>query len=264
MTKPYATGLERNEANYTPLTPVSFLAKAAYVYPGPGRGHPRRAAAPVEGRLRALAAGSPRRSRGRGVGARRHRGRDAPQRSRDGGAALRPGDDRRGAQYPQHAPGRARPSPSCSTTARRRCSSPTASSPRRSRRRSRSRKSRPLVIDVDDAMHEGGEAPRREGVRGVPRRRATRTSRGRFPPDEWDAIALNYTSGTTGNPKGVVYHYRGAYLNAINNILDWSMPKHAGLPVDAADVPLQRLVLQLDDRRGGRHQRVPAQGGREG
>ncbi len=49
----------------------------------------------------------------------------------------------------------------------------------------------------------------------------------RFPDDEWDAIALNYTSGTTGNPKGVVYHYRGAYLNAINNILDWSMPKHA-------------------------------------
>jgi fatty-acyl-CoA synthase len=47
-----------------------------------------------------------------------------------------------------------------------------------------------------------------------------------FPPDEWDAIALNYTSGTTGNPKGVVYHYRGAYLNAVNNILDWSMPKH--------------------------------------
>jgi fatty-acyl-CoA synthase len=49
----------------------------------------------------------------------------------------------------------------------------------------------------------------------------------RGPADEWDAIALNYTSGTTGNPKGVVYHYRGAYLNAINNILDWSMPKHA-------------------------------------
>jgi fatty-acyl-CoA synthase len=47
-----------------------------------------------------------------------------------------------------------------------------------------------------------------------------------FPPDEWDAITLNYTSGTTGNPKGVVYHYRGAYLNAVNNILDWSMPKH--------------------------------------
>ncbi|MBS2014189.1 MAG: acyl-CoA synthetase [Deltaproteobacteria bacterium] len=47
------------------------------------------------------------------------------------------------------------------------------------------------------------------------------------PGDEWDAISLNYTSGTTGNPKGVVYHHRGAYLNAVSNILEWGMPKHA-------------------------------------
>ena len=47
------------------------------------------------------------------------------------------------------------------------------------------------------------------------------------PSDEWDAIALNYTSGTTGEPKGVVYHHRGAYLNALSNILEWDMPKHA-------------------------------------
>lgn len=46
------------------------------------------------------------------------------------------------------------------------------------------------------------------------------------PLDEWDAIALNYTSGTTGTPKGVVYHHRGATLNAVSNILDWDMPKH--------------------------------------
>ena len=47
------------------------------------------------------------------------------------------------------------------------------------------------------------------------------------PADEWDAIALNYTSGTTGHPKGGVYHHRGAYLNAVSNILEWDMPKHA-------------------------------------
>ena len=47
------------------------------------------------------------------------------------------------------------------------------------------------------------------------------------PANEWDAIALNYTSGTTGNPKGVVYHHRGAATNAISNILEWDMPKHA-------------------------------------
>jgi fatty-acyl-CoA synthase len=49
----------------------------------------------------------------------------------------------------------------------------------------------------------------------------------RLPADEWDAIALNYTSGTTGNPKGVVYHHRGAATNAISNILEWDLPKHA-------------------------------------
>ncbi len=47
-----------------------------------------------------------------------------------------------------------------------------------------------------------------------------------LPDDEWAAIALNYTSGTTGNPKGVVYHHRGAALNAISNILEWDMGKH--------------------------------------
>jgi fatty-acyl-CoA synthase len=44
------------------------------------------------------------------------------------------------------------------------------------------------------------------------------------PEDEWDAIAVSYTSGTTGNPKGVVTHHRGAYLNAVSNALGWSMP----------------------------------------
>ncbi|MDC0134546.1 AMP-binding protein [Alphaproteobacteria bacterium] len=47
-----------------------------------------------------------------------------------------------------------------------------------------------------------------------------------LPEDEWSSIALNYTSGTTGNPKGVVYHHRGAYLNAIGNTLTWELPMH--------------------------------------
>ena len=49
----------------------------------------------------------------------------------------------------------------------------------------------------------------------------------RWPADEWQAISLNYTSGTTGNPKGVVYHHRGAYLNGVGNILVWGMPHHS-------------------------------------
>jgi len=48
-----------------------------------------------------------------------------------------------------------------------------------------------------------------------------------LPADEWDAIALNYTSGTTGNPKGVVYHHRGAYVNAASNVISWGMPQHS-------------------------------------
>ena len=55
------------------------------------------------------------------------------------------------------------------------------------------------------------------------------------PEDEWDAICLNYTSGTTGDPKGVVYHHRGAFLNATSNILEWDLPKH---PVYLWTLPL--------------------------
>ena len=47
-----------------------------------------------------------------------------------------------------------------------------------------------------------------------------------LPADEWQAISLNYTSGTTGDPKGVVYHHRGAYLNAVSNIVGWNMGHH--------------------------------------
>ncbi|MEK9752991.1 MAG: acyl-CoA synthetase [Rhodospirillaceae bacterium] len=48
-----------------------------------------------------------------------------------------------------------------------------------------------------------------------------------LPDDEWNAISLNYTSGTTGDPKGVVYHHRGAYLNALSNAVGWNMGHHA-------------------------------------
>ena len=87
-------------------------------------------------------------------------------------------------------------------------------------------KSKPLVIDYDDPEYSGpGE---RLGAMeyewfladGIPDYDWT------MPEDEWDAISLNYTSGTTGDPKGVVYHHRGAYLLAIGNVLTGSMRKH--------------------------------------
>jgi fatty-acyl-CoA synthase len=89
------------------------------------------------------------------------------------------------------------------------------------------RLARPLeVVDVDDAVYTGpGE---RFGAIDYEALIAEGSAEFAGPPlaDEWDAIALNYTSGTTGNPKGVVYHHRGAYLNAVSNILVWAMPHH--------------------------------------
>ncbi len=84
----------------------------------------------------------------------------------------------------------------------------------------------PTVIDVDDPVFTGnGE---RLGKIEYDDFVATGNAdfAWRLPPDEWDSICLNYTSGTTGNPKGVVYSHRGAYTNAISNILEWDMPKH--------------------------------------
>jgi fatty-acyl-CoA synthase len=84
---------------------------------------------------------------------------------------------------------------------------------------------KPDVIDVDDAAFAGGKR-----IGGIEYEDAL--SQGdenfaaRLPQDEWDAIALSYTSGTTGNPKGVVTHHRGAYLNAVSNILAGNLGLH--------------------------------------
>ncbi|UCU92714.1 acyl-CoA synthetase [Hydrogenophaga taeniospiralis] len=91
----------------------------------------------------------------------------------------------------------------------------------------RQHKSPLLVIDVEDALFMGeaqsvGSTTYESFLDGGDPAFAWS-----LPADEWDAIALNYTSGTTGNPKGVVYHHRGAATNAISNVLEWDMPKHA-------------------------------------
>ena len=70
------------------------------------------------------------------------------------------------------------------------------------------------------------QADRRDRIRGGGRRKAIPDFVARLPGDEWDAIALSYTSGTTGNPKGVVTHHRGAYLNAVSNILAGNLGQH--------------------------------------
>jgi fatty-acyl-CoA synthase len=86
---------------------------------------------------------------------------------------------------------------------------------------------KPLVVDVDDPVYQGtgsriGQVEYETMLASGDPRYAWR-----WPEDEWEAIALSYTSGTTGNPKGVVTHHRGAYLNALGNALTWAMPHHA-------------------------------------
>ena len=82
------------------------------------------------------------------------------------------------------------------------------------------------VIDVEDALYGAGE-PIGSTTYEAFLEQGDPDFEWHYPADEWDAIALNYTSGTTGNPKGVVYHHRGAATNAVSNILEWDMPKHA-------------------------------------
>ena len=86
---------------------------------------------------------------------------------------------------------------------------------------------KPLVIDIDDPEYQGeggriGSVEYEAFIAGGDADHAWRR-----PADEWEAIALGYTSGTTGNPKGVVTHHRGAYLNATSNIVVWGMPHFA-------------------------------------
>jgi fatty-acyl-CoA synthase len=220
---PYEQGLDRNDANYTALTPVSFLAKAASVYPdrvAVVHGALRRNWSETYARCRRLASALARRGivRGQTVAAmlpnvpammELHFGPAMI------GAVLNTLNTRLDAEaiafMLDHGEAKI-------LFTDREFSGVVAKALTLAKRR-------PLVVDVDDVLCEGGE---RLGeieyeallAEGDPQ------FEWKSPPDEWDAIALNYTSGTTGNPKGVVYHYRGAYLNAVNNILDWSMPKH--------------------------------------
>jgi fatty-acyl-CoA synthase len=220
---PYEHGLDRNEANYTPLTPVSFLAKAAQVYPrriAVIHGELRRTWEEAYARSRRLASALARRGVKRGdTVAAMLPNVPAMTELHFGpamfGAVLNTLNTRLDAEaiafMLDHGEAKV-------LFTDREFSATVA-------RALTLVKSRPLVVDVDDAMHQGGELLGELEYEAL-LEEGDPEFEWQPPPDEWDAVSLNYTSGTTGNPKGVVYHYRGAYLNALNNILDWSMPKH--------------------------------------
>jgi len=222
---PYDRDLDRNPANYAPLTPLGFIERAAYVYPkrtAVVHGARRFTWAETYARCRRLASALAARGIGRGdtVAAMLantpemyecHFG--VPM----AGAVLNTLNTRLDADaiafMLNHGEAK--------VLVTDREFSPTIE------RALAKVKVRPFVVDVDDPEYRGegrrlGDTDYEAFIAGGDPGFAWR-----WPEDEWDAISLNYTSGTTGDPKGVVYHHRGAYLNAICNIVTWGMPHHS-------------------------------------
>jgi fatty-acyl-CoA synthase len=218
---PYETGLDQNPANYVPLSPLSFLPRAAEVYPNRTavvHGEQTTTWSQTYHRCRRLASALVQ----RGIGAGDTVAIMAPNvpsmfEAHFGvpmsGAVLNTLNTRLDPEAIGFMLNHGEAKVLLSDTE----FSSTISAALRHV------KHKVLVIDIDDGLAHGGI---RLGESDYEAFLATGDAEFSWalPDDEWNAIALSYTSGTTGDPKGVVTHHRGAYLNAVGNIVTWSMP----------------------------------------
>ncbi|MEM7800737.1 MAG: acyl-CoA synthetase [Chloroflexota bacterium] len=223
MNSRFEQDLNQNKANYTPLSPLSYLARAAYVYPGKtsvAYGARRYTWAETYARARQLASALA--DKGVGLGDTVSvMGFNTPEtyEAHFGvpmlGAVLHAINTRLDAKniafMLEHAETKVLITDRTASEVIKEALALSSQTP--------------LVIDIDDATVAGGELLGEIDYEAF-------IAKGNpdfawsLPEDEWQAITLNYTSGTTGNPKGVVYHHRGAYLNAASNIIGWEMGKH--------------------------------------
>jgi fatty-acyl-CoA synthase len=223
-TNPYATGLDRNVANHTPLSPLSLIARTAYTYPDQlavVHGERRYTWGQTYARCRQLASALTRAGIGFGdtvavMAANTPEMVEVHFGVPMTGAVLNTLNTRLDAEAIAFmlAHGEARI-----------LITDTEFAPTIEKALARLGHTLP-VIDIDDPLGPGGkrlgDTEYESFIAG-----GDPGFEWALPADEWNAISLNYTSGTTGNPKGVVYHHRGAYLNALSNIIDWGMPQHA-------------------------------------
>src|SRR5438552_8901743 len=224
MTSAYESHLDRNEANYTPLTPLSLIARAAFVYPNQlsiVHADRRYTWAETYARSRRLASALKRAGIANGdtvalMAANTPEMLEAHFGVPMSGGVLNTLNTRLDAEAIALMLNHGEAKLLITDTE----FAPTVEAALKQLDR------KIEVIDIVDAAGPGGE---RLGATDYESFIADGDPAfdWKHPADEWQAISLNYTSGTTGNPKGVVYHHRGAYLNALSNIIDWGMPQHA-------------------------------------